>query len=425
MTIQPVYSSGERERKTAVRDLQASNGCNVVPPTDLVNQFMLYTKGIRTSPLYRKWGGIAMVSGAMERRIHSTNSSYTNYPHLYVMLAGPPGSGKNIIETVARLWRSTTDSLGAPAFYVGADNATKAALIDRLSRATQIHVESQYKYNCLLLPVEEFSEFFSVYDPSILSFFTKIYNVLDKYTEDRRGHGTTEIKNPLITFIVGYQPDVMNKVLLKEGSDQGFLRRTILIFNEYAEKNSIFDSPSLDLSIMEQICHRLHEISLIKGEMQWEQDAKTRLQRWEDNDGVETPRPIHPHLQYYNATRLPLLIKLSMIASMSESTNMSIHLSHVERAIEWLLEAEAVMPQVFENMREGNSDYDTMQGLYAYALVLMNTGHIITDALLLRWLSKKVPSNKYLPILNSMQAIGSFTRKPDSTWRVTGKSPRS
>jgi Protein of unknown function (DUF3987) len=391
-----------------------------VPSGDLVDQFTLYTKGFRTSPLYRKWAGITLVAGAMERRVFTKNDAYINYPNLYIMLAGPPGSGKSVIDSVRRLWRATLNELQIPDFYVGVDNATKAALVDALSRAT--HTGSP-QYNCLLLPVEEFSDFFSTYDPSLLSFLTKIYNAPDDYEEERRGHGKTKIKAPLMTALLGYQPDVMNKVLLKEGADQGFLRRTILIWNRISDKPALFSAPPLSEELKNEICSRLHEISTLHGEMLFDEAAISLLQEWDNEDGPY-PRPTHHNLLYYNETRTLHALKLSMVASMSESPNMTINMSHVERAINWLLEAESVMPEVFENMKEQNSDYDTMQGLYAFALRLQHESSSITDSTLIRWLSKKVPAQKIKSILTSMEAIGTFVRREDGTWRVTHKSPK-
>jgi hypothetical protein len=393
-----------------------------VPSGDLVDQFTLYTKGFRTSPLYRKWAGITLVAGAMERRVFTKNDAYVNYPNLYIMLAGPPGSGKSVIDSVRRLWRATLNELQIPDFYVGVDNATKAALVDALSKATQNGIPS-YQYNCLLLPVEEFSDFFSTYDPSLLSFLTKIYNAPDDYEEERRGHGKTKIKAPLMTALLGYQPDVMNKVLLKEGADQGFLRRTILIWNRNAEKQTLFSAPPLDEQLKNAICKRLHEISTIHGEMQFNEEAISLLQEWDNEDGAY-PRPTHHHLLYYNETRTLHALKLSMVASMSESPGMTINVSHVERAINWLLEAETVMPEVFENMKEQNSDFDHMLGLYAFALKSQTDGKPITDNTLITWLVRKVPAQKIKSILLSMEAIGTFVRREDGTWRVTGKSPK-
>jgi hypothetical protein len=396
--------------------------------SDLVDQFTLYTKGFRTCPLYRTWGGIALVSGAMERRIITKNDAYTNYPNLYVMLAGPPASGKGIVDVVRRLWKATGTNFNGqivPDFYVGVDNATKASLVDALARAKQESIPL-YPYNCLLLPVEEFSDFFSVYDPSLLSFMTKIYNAPDDYEEERRGHGRTKIHAPLMTAILGYQPDIMNKVLLKEGADQGFLRRIVLIWNNRAERNTLFTFPPLDEDLKKNICDRLHEIFSLQGEMKWYDDKPIALlRRWDDIDGPYIP-PNHHHLQYYNETRTIHAIKLSMIASMSESANMIIKLHHVERAIQWLLDAEAVMPEVFENMKEQNSDYDYMLGLYAHALKKQSTPptHNVTDATLITWLNRKVPTQKQRTILAAMQASGSLVRRENGTWLVTGKSPR-
>jgi hypothetical protein len=359
-----------------------------------------------------------MLAGAMERRIRTEVGAYQNWPNLYVMLVGPPGSGKGVIDIVLRLWRDTRNELGFPAFYVGVDDSTKAALVDALNEADQTHVKTNYKYHNLLLPVEEFSNFFAKYEPELLSFLTRIFNAPDEYQEGRRKNGKTIIVAPLITALLGYQPELMNKIMQRDAADQGFLRRTILIWNQRADKNLLFEASPLNEKLKKDITTRLGEISTLCGVMNWDHEASNFLQNWDLEDGP--PRPVHDSLQYYLETRTQHVIKLSMVASMSESTSMTIGLRHVERALSWLLEAESLMPEIFEYMK-GESDSRLMKGLLAHLLKQGSDGHPITDAMIVAWLSDRATATKIRPVITTLELMGTLTRKPDGTWRITGR----
>jgi hypothetical protein len=399
-----------------------------VPPADLVDQFVLYTKGRRSTALYRKWCAITMIGGAMESRIDSWFGSYHNFANLLVMLIGDPGSGKSVVKATADLWRSAKDEYGAPAFFVGSNDYTKSALVDALSEATQTYQPTNYVYHSLLLPNDEFANSFPVYDPAFLSFLSTVWDADQNYEERRRKNGKPiVITNPIMTCLFGYQAALLHKTLIKEANDQGLLRRTILIWNEHIPTNSLLEGSPPDLKLKQQICDRLSEIRLMAGTMKWETNSDSMIDKWEQAGGL--PRPIHPHLANYVKTRPQFLIKLAMIASISESFDMSIYPRHVERALSWLLEAETIMPEVFESMKSANSDVDTLEAWYAYALLYQHNyfehhgQSIVPDGILRKWIQNKVPSQKIPQLLNHMEAIGSFTRK-EKNWFVTGISPK-
>jgi hypothetical protein len=387
---------------------------------DLVDQFMAYTEGMQSCLLYRKWCAITMVAGAMERRIKAISGRDTNYANLYVMLVGPPGSGKSVINVVRDLWDMTHGELGSErAFYCGANDSTRAALFDALNNASQIHTATQFKYHCLLLPIEEFSNSFSKFEADILAFLTTIYDAPPHFKEWRRKTGETRIDYPLITALFGYQPALLAKILMKDAQDQGFLRRSILVWNETADRISPFNSSSINMALQTDICERLSEISMIYGEMNWSQEAKDYLTKWHLAGGP--PRPLHEDLKNYNTSRSQFVMKLSMIASMSESSSMSIQLSHVERALQWLLEVEDVMPNAF-NSAKGDSEIRVVRKFYAAMLKQMASGRPITDNFVNGWLMGEVKPHIIPYIINNLVARGIIARKEDKTWRITGKS---
>lgn len=387
---------------------------------DLIDLFMEYTKDLRTTKIYRKWSGITMVAGAMERRIKAPFGPYVNYPNLYVMLVGRSTTGKNVIEQVQHLWDETKDATGFPIFCCGLDDTTKAGLVDRVKASVRKYDGANYLYHCLLAAIEEFSVTFPKHDPDLLSFLTKVWNAPPYYVEQRRRSGTLRIEYPIMTLLIGYQPHLMRKIMEQGAAEQGFLSRTILVWGDKPVIKPLWDTPPLSLEIKNQICHRLAEIAAIYGEMEWTDAAKKFLQDWEDNS--YSPRPTHANLEEYNGRRYQLVQKLSIIASISEGTRMVIELYQVERALEWLLEAEEVMPEIFSNAG-GGADLRLITRLNAHLTLQFSLGIPITDSLIYSWLVGEVDAYKHRSIIEAMQASEYILKKPDGTWRVTGKGP--
>lgn len=392
-------------------------------PGDLVDQFMLYTEGMRSSKLYREWCAITMIGGAMERRIKTVIGPYTNYANLYVMLVGQPGSGKGLIDLVGNIWAATKGEFGVePAFHCGANDYTKAALIDDLRNASRTTSAANFTYHNLLLAIEEFSNTFPVYDPAILSFLTTIWNGPREYRESRRKYKDGKplvIEAPLITALIGYQPDTMHKNLMRDANEQGLLRRTVLVWNEFPNMTDLLEAAPLDSALEMEMCSRLRDISLIYDTMQMDRDAIEFIRDWEQNGGQ--PRPLHEDLRNYLNSRTQLVIKLSMIASMSEDTSLQVHLHHVRRAMSWLLKAEEVMPKVFDSMK-GESEGRLIRKYHHALLIQMSTGRPITNAFIYGWFDDKTKPQNAQYVINNLVARGILIQNPDRTWRVTGKT---
>jgi hypothetical protein len=100
---------------------------------------------------------------------------------------------------------------------------------------------------------------------------------------------------------------------------------------------------------------------------------------------------------------------------------MSIQFSHVERALEWLLEVENVMPNAF-NSAKGESEIRVFRKFHAALLQQMATGRPITDAFIYGWPADKVKSNQIPFLVKNLEARGIIVKKGDGTWRVTGKT---
>ena len=100
--------------------------------SDWIDNYMAFTDGITSPPLFRQWTGIAAIAGALERRTYVTTAKRRLYPNLFTLLVATPGIGKSeALSQVQDLWYDTKDLKVAPS------NMTKASLIDAISRASR------------------------------------------------------------------------------------------------------------------------------------------------------------------------------------------------------------------------------------------------------------------------------------------------
>ena len=124
--------------------------------------------------LFRRWTGISLLAGAMERKCWVHSMKKILYPNLYVILVAPPGGGKSfLIEVVGEFWNNIGQHHVAP------DSVSRASLADALTDAER-HVirvgEPTHSFNSLLIASEELGTLITAYDNEFIAPLCKLYD---------------------------------------------------------------------------------------------------------------------------------------------------------------------------------------------------------------------------------------------------------
>lgn len=335
--------------------------------SDFIDSFMELTTDALSPEIFRRWSAISMLGGALERRVWIKNGSKIAFPNLYVLLVAPPGVGKYIIEDVRELWSATCQpGTKIPAFHVAPDSMTKAALVDRLAKSTTTFLGTgsvPLKYNSLLVAAEEFSILLPAYDLEYIGTLNGIFNNKSEHVEERRHGPSRELRivNPQLNILGGAQPAWLQNLFPEEAWSTGLGRRLIMIYASETPHRSLFHESDIDPELKPQILSRLSQTASLYGQMKWTEDAMKRIDLW--HLGGAQPVPNHPKLSSYNKSRSLFALKLSLISSVSRSSELIIRDVDVDRALGWLLDAERLMPDIFRAML-GKSDRDVIRELH-------------------------------------------------------------
>jgi hypothetical protein len=325
-----------------------------------IESFVEESNGLPSPRIFRLWSAITTIGGALERRVWTASALSAVYANLFVLLVAPPGVGKTMaIRAAIDLWHSTRKLKVAP------DDMTKAALIDHMSLARQVHIYSptdMLEYHSLLMGADELGVLLPAHDLSFMSTMNILYDNRDIFKETRRGREEDlNIINPQATMLAGTQPDFLASLLPPEAWGMGFMSRILMIYHGKAEKVKLFGARmklnTKDLSDDLKIVAELH------GEMTWSDEAEALLVAWHDS-GMR-PVPTHTKLKHYAPRRILFAIKLAMISAVSRNNSLIVEPYDVQRAQGWLLEIEALMPEVFKDMN-GKSDAMIIQDLHHY-----------------------------------------------------------
>lgn len=265
------------------------------------------------------------------------------YPNSYVLLVAPPGIGKGVAINAATYFLRKAGSL-----HIAPDTLTKAALVDELKDSHKYIKAYNLEYHSLIIPSVEFGALVPEWNATFLNSLNDLFDCRHLYKERTRGTGKIEIANPQISIIGGTQPDYLAVTLPPEAWGTGFCARNIMVFSKENKPQSMFSGKKRDPALHDALLADMKRITQLYGEFTWSPDASRALDEWQL--GGCQPKPEVAKLEHY-ATRRPIHVaKLMLVASLSRGDNLEVDYEDFETALDWLLEAERTMPDIFRHM---------------------------------------------------------------------------
>ena len=367
-----------------------------------IEAYQEYTEILPSPLIFRKWAAISTVASAMERRMWVRTMGSNLYPGLFIILVGPPGIGKGqAIHPGEMLLREVPD------IHVGPSDMTTASLIDALNESVRRIIllgdPPFVEYNSLTVISRELGVLIPSWETSLMNNLTDIY---DGFTVDQKRRGKDlriQIKAPQINLLGACTPSYLNEVLPPGAWDQGFISRTILVYSGDRVQRDPFaedEREGLTGRLHNDLLHDLKTIALDYGQMSFTSPAAQAIKAWIKSGCA--PEPKHQKLQFYNARRAAHLLKLCMVASIATTGDKIIGLEHYREALNWLVEAETYMPDIFKSMVSGG-DSAAQNETWNYVWTLFSKEkRPIAEHRIVHFLRERVPSHSVMRVLEIM-----------------------
>lgn len=398
---------------------------------NIIDGFLEYTDALPTPRIYRLWSGILLVSSALSRRTWlQANSRLTPcYPNIYAMLVGDPGIGKDVaINKVSDIIYSAIE-IAAPKTIVrlGGESISPKGLLDKLADpASKQHVaftekgrKREAEFQSLTFCIGELGTAMPEYDPKLVPILNDLYNNKKVFEEKIRGM-EVKIPNPHLTMLLGNQPNTLAEVLPDKAFRMGLTSRIIFIFAQNPVTCDLFiDDESLwDVTLEEQIAHDFVDIAAnFSGPFRVAPEVKRAINTFNH----ERPNPvIGNRFEGYN-TRRPLHAqKVAMCLAAAESNKQVLEMSHWERALSILSEAEALMPLIFEDVITSRGFSETYDDLCTF----VQPGDTVALHDLHRRLSRTHPAYEVKNIIDMAVNDGTLIPVMDETGEAVVKPLR-
>lgn len=349
----------------------------------------------------RRWAGIACVAGALEQKVWVHTNGAPLYPNMYTIFVSPPGVGKSaVLGSVRRFWSKLPDH------KIAASSVSKASLIDELADAQRILIHPgrappTIEFHSLKVIASELTVFIPDYATEFMSVMTNIYDTEPFSERKRTAKLKIDIPKPQINFIAGTTPSSLVNLLPEGAWDQGFLSRTLLVYDADVLVQSLFSNKTVDHTLSKSLESDIKEIANLYGELTFTQEAADFIDNWHMTGKL--PVPDHPKLQHYLSRRTAHLLKLSQVACVSMSNSLVIELTHIQQAMDWLFDLEAHIPEIFKAMSNGGE-----------AKVMDEAWHMLFQfkaryqkgaprSVLIKFISQRVPSHAVERIIDLME----------------------
>jgi len=256
------------------------------------------------------------------------------------------------------------------------------------------------EYNSMYITADELSAFMKAYDEEAIGTMSAFYDPR-AYGQTRRGNDLkVKIKSPQLNLIVGTTPSNLLHYMPETAWEQGFTSRIIMVFSD--ERTIGDDFADVDISLSPDLIHDLRSISGLVGQFQVTTEYRDAVNTWRKLG--EPPVMSHPKLIHYGTRRRVHLYKLSMVAAIDRSDVLLLTKDDFNRAMNWMTEAEANMPDIFK-AGAGNADAKAMEEIYHYVLTLQAKGPV-PERKIINFAKDRVPLHSIERVIHIMTMGG-------------------
>jgi hypothetical protein len=261
-----------------------------------------------------------------------------------------------------------------------------------------------YSFNSLAICSNELGVLLPEYDNSFMSKLTDIYDG-HPYSERRRTKELNfKIDNPQINLLAATTPSYLNSILPEGAWDQGFLSRTLLVYAAERMTRPIFTEIKMQEDLYKDLTVDLRRIFALHGGIKFRADAAAAIERW--NAEGQQPVPEHPKLMHYLTRRLAHLLKLCCVACVAEGDELVVTLEHFQTALDWLVQLEFYLTDIFKAMVVGGDQKAMQETWYFVAQQYAKSNEAIAEGLIIEFLSQRVPAHNVARVLGVMEAAG-------------------
>lgn len=242
----------------------------------LIDDFMDATSEFESPKNYFYWGFLSAIAGIVNNNVFLDRYAFILRPNLYVLLFGKSGLRKALPVSLATdLVRYCNNT------RVLSGRSSIQALVTELSSVYHRDNKPPITDAIAYISAGEFASSL-VKDEQALTILTDLYDCRKVWKNILKSTGTETLKNLNITLLGGINAPHWESIMGKQNIDGGFVGRTFVILEHKRNciNSLVYPTKWTQDKIINHFGSSLVEISNIKGEMQFSENAKKFYHNW-------------------------------------------------------------------------------------------------------------------------------------------------
>jgi len=284
------------------------------------------------------WAALTAIAAVMRKNVYLDRFYYKLYPNIYVLFVARSGSRKGVPVSLAR---SLVANVNCTRVIAGRNSIQ--AIIAELSKAHTLESGEVLKHAHALVISGELAAFL-IKDPDALTILTDLYDTHyhEPHWTNTLKSGTERLHEPCLTLLAATNEAHFVEVIPAAAVEGGLIARTFIVLaDKKGPPNPLTERPTRVPNVKE-LSKYLKEISKVKGEFAWSDEAKELYNKWyldfdsqEHNDTTGTIERIGDQV-----------LKVAMLLSLAESPELVLTAKNIEEALDVCLGCVTGVKQV-------------------------------------------------------------------------------
>lgn len=357
---------------------------------DFLPAYAAWAKDNYCPDKFHFWTGASILAAALERKVWTAQGKTQHYPNLFLMLVAAPGDGKSTAgDRGVSLLREVAGPEGSINYIP--PKITDAALHQAMTRTKRFFVGAQeYSHNSSYYFASEASNGLREIPGGgdIFPTITEAYDCKNMHKQ-LANKPPMDIKNTCMNVLACSTFNALEGMLTEGGIMGGFASRFLyVVSDEQIIRTPSFDAPEDGDGDEERfrLIADLQHIYQLTGRFAVSPDFKRTFEKWFPKNDVERYSRDSEKEQSFLARKHTAIIKLAMIFSVSESSELRLEQKHWEQALALVESLETKFDRIIEVTHRANTQ-DGVDGLILSQV--RRAGGVIAESLLLKNTSRR------------------------------------
>lgn len=351
---------------------------------DWIDGYLLYTAASEPPTIYHHWGALAIIAGALQRKVHLRMGFECIYPNLYVILVGHSGrTRKGVALDVAYKMLTTLTTVS-----VAPESSSREAIILAMKRSMQNFedpITGTINVHCSLTAFpEELAVLLGQGDIKLLANLTDWYNSKDEWSYETVGRGRDALQGVCLNLFGATAPDWIQSMLPQEAVGGGFTSRVIFVVAE-KKRDTVPEHTLSNEEVMLQgkLARDLERIHQLKGAFTFSVAGRDVYTQWylEQDKLLTNGQPAVEDRRFagYCERRATHIRKAMMIISASRGDSLELTEHDFKRGLRLLTTTEQKMHKTFGGLGTApHSDVSEKVMTYIQTLGITTRSQLLT-----------------------------------------------